>query len=564
MSLSIASMRSCRRPSWGESVAALICGLLQSVSAAAPLQHDPAAPSPSPGAAYVDYLIAENLASDGSRAEALRELAQSLRLQPAGNPAAGLAFQLLTEQRTNGRLILRGHTDAVLFAAYSPDGTKILTTSADGTARLWDARTGQMLVPPMHHQDSVLTGGFSPDGKRIVTGSEDKTARIWEAATGKPIGARLQMNGAVLTVGFSPDGSIVATGADDGHARTWNASTGAPLSPPIVYHEAVYSVRFSPDGSQLLTATGDDIADLLDPKSGARILKKPIRQNNIIFTAVFSPDGTRVLTASADHTARIWNAKTGVPVGDPFHHGFSIDAASFSQDGSRVLTVSWDHTARVWDASTGQPLTPPLQHADAVLKGALSPDGSVVATVGRDHSAYFWDASTGEKLHMPLRARNCLSSIAFSPDGESLLVAVDSTVQVMDLPPLTPAPAWVAELADFASTQVKYNQDRAPDLPRIRQLRQDLLGSNSSDPWIRFGRWYFTESDQRAISPWSHVSLQEYVNGLIAQGDNESLELAATLSYDHPVWMKKIVQMRRAHEQAETQPGIPHSPSFGR
>jgi WD40 repeat protein len=556
---SIANVLSRRRPSW-ESVAVLMCGLLQAMSAAAPLQHDPAAPPSNP--AYIDYLIAENLAMDGSRAEALRELAQSLRFQPAENPAAGLAFQLLTEQRTNSRLILRGHTDAVLFAAYSPDGTKILTTSADGTARLWDARTGQMLIPPMHHEDSVLTAAFSADSKRIITGSEDKTARIWETATGKPIGAPLQMNGAVLTVSFSPDGNIVATGADDGHARTWDGSTGAPLSPPIVYHEAVYSVRFSPDGSQLLTATGDNVADLLDPKTGGRILNKPLRQNNIIFTAVFTPDGTQVLTASADHTARIWNAKTGAAVGNAFHHGFSIDAASFSQDGSRVLTVSWDHTARVWDAGTGQPLTPPLQHADAVLKGAFSPDGSLAATVGRDHSAHLWNASTGEKLRLPLRARNCLSSIAFSPDGESLLVAVDSTAEVIDLPPLSPAPAWVADLADFASTQVKYNQDSTPDLSRIRQLRQALLASSSTDRWTRFGRWYFTESDQRAISPWSHFSLQEYVNGLIERGDRESLELAAMVSYDHPMWMKKIVQMRQAHQQTETQPGILHSPSF--
>ena len=31
---------------------------------------------------------------------------------------------------------------------------------------------------------------FSPDGKRIVTASADKTARIWDAASGKPIASR--------------------------------------------------------------------------------------------------------------------------------------------------------------------------------------------------------------------------------------------------------------------------------------------------------------------------------------------------------------------------------------
>ena len=65
-------------------------------------------------------------------------------------------------------------------AAFSPDGKRIVTASADKTARLWDAETGKQIGELQGHGDSVLSAAFSLDGKRIVTASSDKTARLWE------------------------------------------------------------------------------------------------------------------------------------------------------------------------------------------------------------------------------------------------------------------------------------------------------------------------------------------------------------------------------------------------
>jgi WD40 repeat protein len=497
-----------------------------------------------PSQAYVDFLLALKLADDGSKPEALQRLAESLRLQPRDNPAAGLAFELLTEQRTNSSLLLRGHTAAVLYAAYSSDGNKIITTSADNTARLWDAHTGKQLTAPLQHDDAVRTADFSPDGRRVVTGTVEGAVQVWDVETGHRIGAPMETTGAAQSVKFSPDGKIIAIGSDAGRASIRNAGTGESLSPPIVYHEAVNTVSFSPDGSQILTATGDGVADLLSSKNGSHLIK-PLRQNNIIFTAVYSSDGNTVLTASADHTARTWNAKTGEPLGPVFHHGSSIEYAAFNQDASRVVTASMDHTARVWDAKTGNPITPPLQHGEAILKAAFSPDGNFVATASRDQTARLWDATSGELLRLPVRTKDQVTTVTFNPGGSSLLVASgDSSVQVFDMPPREAPPTWVADLAEFAATQIKYNQDQQPDLTRIRLLRTELLASKSNDPWAAFGRWYFSESAVRPISPWSTVSLQQYVDALIALGDKGSLDYAASLSHDQPAWMVKIVPLR--------------------
>ena len=69
---------------------------------------------------------------------------------------------------------------------FSPDGRIILTPSDDGTARLWDAATGQPIGRPLKRPGGFWSAAFSPDGKTILTGSHDGTAQLWDAATASP------------------------------------------------------------------------------------------------------------------------------------------------------------------------------------------------------------------------------------------------------------------------------------------------------------------------------------------------------------------------------------------
>jgi len=60
---------------------------------------------------------------------------------------------------------------------FSPDGARILTASADKTAKLWDTVSGK-LIASFPHQDRVSNVVFSPDGARILTAGWDKTAKL--------------------------------------------------------------------------------------------------------------------------------------------------------------------------------------------------------------------------------------------------------------------------------------------------------------------------------------------------------------------------------------------------
>ena len=75
----------------------------------------------------------------------------------------------------------KAHSEKIVHAAFAPDGLRVLTTSGDNTARLWDSATGEEVAVLNGHWATVTSAAFSPDGQRIVTASDDHTARIWPA-----------------------------------------------------------------------------------------------------------------------------------------------------------------------------------------------------------------------------------------------------------------------------------------------------------------------------------------------------------------------------------------------
>jgi WD40 repeat protein/tetratricopeptide (TPR) repeat protein len=324
------------------------------------------------------------------------------------------------------------HHSPVYTVAFSPDGQSALTGSNDGVARLWDAATGQPIGRPLEHRGAVVSLAFSRDGKSALTGSNDGVARLWDAATGQSIGRPIEHRGAVRGVAYSPDGKTLLTGSWDGAARLWDAATGRPLGEPLRHQGRVLSVAFGPGGKGVLTGSDDGMARLWDVSTG-RPLGRPLRHQGEVLAVAFDPGGKAILTGNGDGTARLWNVATAQPIGSPLSHQGPVHAVAFSPDGKTLLTGSWDGAAQLWDAATGQPIRGAFRHKGPVFAVAFSPDGRTILTGSEDQSARLWDAATGRPLGRPLRHHGHVLALAYSPDGRTILTgSADRTARLWD------------------------------------------------------------------------------------------------------------------------------------
>jgi WD40 repeat protein len=82
------------------------------------------------------------------------------------------------------QLVLRGHAGIVQSVGFAPDQQALLTASSDGTARLWEVETGELIETVASHSQGLspspfTAGHFAPDGSRLLTAAIDGTVREW-------------------------------------------------------------------------------------------------------------------------------------------------------------------------------------------------------------------------------------------------------------------------------------------------------------------------------------------------------------------------------------------------
>ena len=113
--------------------------------------------------------------------------------------------------------------------------------------------TGEKIRTFAGHRSLIFSAAFSPDGSKVLTGSFDhNTVEMWNAATGKQFRTfRGHTWGSFLSVVFSPDGSKILAGSNDRTAKLWDAATGALLKTFSGHRADVHSVAFSPDGRKV-------------------------------------------------------------------------------------------------------------------------------------------------------------------------------------------------------------------------------------------------------------------------------------------------------------------------
>jgi WD40 repeat protein len=286
-----------------------------------------------------------------------------------------------------------GGTQAMNFAEFSANGRRVLTSGANGQARVWDAKTGQPLTPVIRHStNSPVFARFRPDGGRIVTvgGStfgDDGDGRIrwWDGVTGEAVTtpAPASHHAKIWWAEFSRDGHWLVTASADNTARVWDATTGTPAAQTLEHATLVRSASFSPDSERVATGSDDGIVRVWETRTG-KPLTPPMAHNNAIWSVVFSPDGQRLVIACGEQSATVWSARSGQRELVLLHSGGMYNA-EFSPDG-RFLATSSDKGTRFWDSATGEAITPYLPNSPARAQAwflRFGPDSRRVAAASQ-------------------------------------------------------------------------------------------------------------------------------------------------------------------------------------
>jgi len=106
--------------------------------------------------------------------------------------------------------------------AVSPDGLHIATGHTDGTAKVWDAATGKLIMDLRGHLEAVTALAFAPDATTLLTASLDKTARLWDLRTGREVSRLAGQTDGLIGVAFAPDGQSFFTRSLDGTVAVWS------------------------------------------------------------------------------------------------------------------------------------------------------------------------------------------------------------------------------------------------------------------------------------------------------------------------------------------------------
>ncbi|MYG08289.1 sigma-70 family RNA polymerase sigma factor [Candidatus Poribacteria bacterium] len=337
------------------------------------------------------------------------------------------------------------HTEWVKAVSFFKDSSTLASVAFNGVITFWDLKTSQktggQTIDPW---DFLMTSAFSPDGTKLVsTGAKfatflnigpnkiaptwepDRLVRLTDVHTGHELATLTKTVGGLGGVQqkggmtFSPDGKMVAF-YGVGKIHVWHTERGDTFTIPLV---------------ESLNDAMDHF--LSDAEFHQHTMTRLLDEVRVL---MFSPDGKKLVSGTGGGKVQMWDAETGTALA-PFLAGQDlpstftvalkdpITALSFSSNGT-LLAVGSEEKIRLLGNSK-QPRLKDVPRGTQSL--VFSPDDTVLVTGLRNGGIELWDLATGEKITTLNGHTQPVETLVFSPDAKTLVsTGQDGTILVWD------------------------------------------------------------------------------------------------------------------------------------
>lgn len=380
----------------------------------------------------------------------------------------------------------RGHQGDVTRVLWHPsDPSKIISTALDGTIKLWDIESSEVVktlqldftrllaVHPSNENIIVAseTSGFSWSNAYIISFHELKTGKLVH-----------ELSDSASThnhISWSPDGTKFATSVIC--IVIHDSSSWEQLMTLEGHEEDTLTFSWSADSSKLASGSDDCSMKIWDISSGGKVLHT-FKLPDIPFRCVawnHSTGKTNLIASghSTDYAVRIWDTKSKKMLKAMTGHLDVVRSVCWNRGGTQLVsTGSEDRLIIVWDALQYQMIAKLTGHHDELRSVVWSPfSNQLIASCSKDSTIKLWDGrfnlekKTGKNgpngnSHDTEPHQKTVDWVSWHPDGTKLATASeDGTMKVWDLSVSMDKLLFTAEAGSFQQN----DQDKDdPTLPR--------------------------------------------------------------------------------------------------
>lgn len=325
---------------------------------------------------------------------------------------------------------LIGHTGGVFGLTLSKNGQRLLSTSLDGTVKVWNVEPGKCILSQSMRTFTPSGSNFiafAPDEKSVASAGSNGTIQIWNMASGACILTLAEHSAEISSICFTPDGEKLISTSFDTTIKIWDMKSRASIRTLRGHKAEITTAILTSNGKSLISGGGDGAIKIWDVESDRCTATLEGNKTSITSLAT-SLDEKLLISGSCDGAIKIWNLDSYTCAHNLTGHKNRVSEILMTPDKENFISASFDNTIRIWNLKSGKCIRPLTGHTKQITTIAINPNGKNLVSGSYDHTIRIWDIESGECLHVLEKHTEAVYKILFTSDGKGLISASEDGI----------------------------------------------------------------------------------------------------------------------------------------